>query len=140
MTLFWTVSKTILDLHGEVSIIYIFCLRLHHVCSKLLARYFLFFSELSCYNYLGQSFSEPRSLPNNPINLLRGSRILERTNSTWQVDTHMVLPQTKCILVTSVLQLLFHSYLGLLNLIRRHKLGSSRQIYCITISLYHSSL
>ena len=43
----------------------------------------------------------PEKSPEHPKNLLRGSRIKkdgsQRTNSTWQVDTHMVLPQTKCL-------------------------------------------
>ena len=39
----------------------------------------------------GQFFSELRSLPN----LLCGSGVKKHSNSTWQVDTHMVLLKTK---------------------------------------------
>ena len=49
--------------------------------------------------------------------LLRGSRVKQdsslRTNSTWQVDTYMVLPQTNYTLITynAMPQILYRKFM-----------------------------
>ena len=53
-------------------------------------------------NYL--QLANQKSPEQSEQNLLRGSRlysktVLQRTNATWQADTHMVLAQTKYTLI-----------------------------------------
>ena len=65
------------------------------------AFYFFFFYWYTLCLYTGSVFRTEKS-PERPTNLLRSSgkkRQFFKNKLTWQVDTHMVLSQTKYILI-----------------------------------------
>ena len=86
----------------------------------------------------GQFFSELRSLPNNPINLLPSIKkdISLRTNSTWQVDTHMVLPQAKYIIFIMITVVLIPHHIpvpqNICNLISLYRSKSLSSLDCLS--------